>query len=349
MNGYTDQNGSISNFRSSIVHKESDGSDDSSCKEDALSNCSSRAATPQPREGKKTRGRVKINMEFIENKLRRYTTFSKRKSGIMKKAHELATLTGTQVMLLVASETGHVYTFATRKLTPMLSTERGKQLIQTCLSSPDPFEAGTSNNHNNEQRMSAQGFEDSDLNFEPPVDSKNEPGLNLVQRKGNGNEANKQHQEQQPFMFSKPNMFCQKPESPVASSQLSVSPPGHHSQHNHHQMTVTSIDNNSSVKIGSRNLQSVDEPASIITHSTLQQHILSVSEESHQLATAAQFGVSDGNLLEGKKMIDRVNTFTKLKRSGSNPQAALNYSQLGPIQPSSLDTATPTSLKRVKR
>lgn len=35
---------------------------------------------------KKTRGRVKIEMEFIQNKLRRYTTFSKRKSGIMKKA-----------------------------------------------------------------------------------------------------------------------------------------------------------------------------------------------------------------------------------------------------------------------
>ena len=64
----------------------------------------------------------------------RYTTFSKRKTGIMKKAYELSTLTGTQVnlvlyfsvsafvkwnlllqvMLLVASETGHVYTFATR-------------------------------------------------------------------------------------------------------------------------------------------------------------------------------------------------------------------------------------------
>uniref|UniRef100_A0A8C2F719 MADS-box domain-containing protein n=1 Tax=Cyprinus carpio TaxID=7962 RepID=A0A8C2F719_CYPCA len=36
--------------------------------------------------GKKTRGRVKIKMEFIDNKLRRYTTFSKRKTGIMKKA-----------------------------------------------------------------------------------------------------------------------------------------------------------------------------------------------------------------------------------------------------------------------
>ena len=46
---------------------------------------------------KKTRGRVKIKVEFIDNKLRRYTTFSKRKTGIMKKAYELSTLTGTQV------------------------------------------------------------------------------------------------------------------------------------------------------------------------------------------------------------------------------------------------------------
>lgn len=38
-----------------------------------------------PSNGKKTKGRVKIKMEYIENKLRRYTTFSKRKTGIMKK------------------------------------------------------------------------------------------------------------------------------------------------------------------------------------------------------------------------------------------------------------------------
>ena len=38
--------------------------------------------------GKKTKGRVKIKMEFIENKLRRYTTFSKRKTGIMKKVRK---------------------------------------------------------------------------------------------------------------------------------------------------------------------------------------------------------------------------------------------------------------------
>lgn len=43
---------------------------------------------PKPAPGKKTRGRVKIQMEYIQNKLRRYTTFSKRKSGIMKKVRD---------------------------------------------------------------------------------------------------------------------------------------------------------------------------------------------------------------------------------------------------------------------
>uniref|UniRef100_A0A8R1DPE1 Serum response factor homolog n=1 Tax=Caenorhabditis japonica TaxID=281687 RepID=A0A8R1DPE1_CAEJA len=86
--------------------------------------------------GKKTKGRVKIKMEYISNKLRRYTTFSKRKTGIMKKAFELSTLTGTQVMLLVASETGHVYTYATKKLQPMISSDAGKAMIQTCLNAP---------------------------------------------------------------------------------------------------------------------------------------------------------------------------------------------------------------------
>lgn len=38
--------------------------------------------------GKKTKGRVKIKMEYIDNKLRRYTTFSKRKTGIMKKVSD---------------------------------------------------------------------------------------------------------------------------------------------------------------------------------------------------------------------------------------------------------------------
>uniref|UniRef100_A0A8C8UFU3 Serum response factor n=1 Tax=Peromyscus maniculatus bairdii TaxID=230844 RepID=A0A8C8UFU3_PERMB len=113
--------------------------------------------------GKKTRGRVKIKMEFIDNKLRRYTTFSKRKTGIMKKAYELSTLTGTQVLLLVASETGHVYTFATRKLQPMITSETGKALIQTCLNSPD---SPPRSDPTTDQRMSATGFEEPDLTYQ---------------------------------------------------------------------------------------------------------------------------------------------------------------------------------------
>lgn len=42
-----------------------------------------------PANGKKTKGRVKIKMEYIDNKLRRYTTFSKRKTGIMKKVSKV--------------------------------------------------------------------------------------------------------------------------------------------------------------------------------------------------------------------------------------------------------------------
>lgn len=128
--------------------------------------------TPPP-NGKKTKGRVKIKMEYIDNKLRRYTTFSKRKTGIMKKAYELSTLTGTQVMLLVASETGHVYTFATRKLQPMITSEAGKALIQTCLNSPDPPPSGVGG----DQRMSATGFEETELTYNIGDDEQKEGGI----------------------------------------------------------------------------------------------------------------------------------------------------------------------------
>lgn len=46
-------------------------------------------------------------------------------------------MTGTQVLLLVASETGHVYTFATPKLQPLITKPEGKNLIQACLNAPD--------------------------------------------------------------------------------------------------------------------------------------------------------------------------------------------------------------------
>jgi pheromone receptor transcription factor len=49
---------------------------------------------------------------------------------ILPKAYELSVLTGTQVLLLVVSETGLVYTFTTPKLQPLVTKAEGKNLIQ---------------------------------------------------------------------------------------------------------------------------------------------------------------------------------------------------------------------------
>lgn len=84
------------------------------------------------------RERRKIEIKFIQDKSRRHITFSKRKAGIMKKAYELSVLTGTQVLLLVVSETGLVYTFTTPKLQPLVTKAEGKNLIQACLNAPEP-------------------------------------------------------------------------------------------------------------------------------------------------------------------------------------------------------------------
>ena len=48
-------------------------------------------------------------------------------------AYELSVLTGTQVLLLVVSETGLVYTFTTPKLQPLVTKPEGKNLIQVSL------------------------------------------------------------------------------------------------------------------------------------------------------------------------------------------------------------------------
>ncbi|ORY67272.1 uncharacterized protein BCR38DRAFT_153906 [Pseudomassariella vexata] len=89
-------------------------------------------------DDKAGRERRKIEIKFITDKSRRHITFSKRKAGIMKKAYELSVLTGTQVLLLVVSETGLVYTFTTPKLQPLVTKAEGKNLIQACLNAPEP-------------------------------------------------------------------------------------------------------------------------------------------------------------------------------------------------------------------
>ena len=104
-----------------------------------------------PSSGKTQKERRKIEIKFIQDKSRRHITFSKRKAGIMKKAYELSVLTGTQVLLLVVSETGLVYTFTTPKLQPLVTKPEGKNLIQACLNAPEEGLGGDQDQSEGEQ------------------------------------------------------------------------------------------------------------------------------------------------------------------------------------------------------
>jgi hypothetical protein len=82
---------------------------------------------------KKNKGKQRINMEYIKSKERRQITFYKRKRGLIKKAHELSILTGSELLLLIASETGHIYTYATDCLQPIIMEEENKSFIHQCI------------------------------------------------------------------------------------------------------------------------------------------------------------------------------------------------------------------------
>lgn len=73
------------------------------------------------------------NVCNIVERSERISSFHKRIDGIMKKAHQLTTLTGCQVLLFVVSETDQVYTFSTQKFRPMLTTKLGLKKFEDCL------------------------------------------------------------------------------------------------------------------------------------------------------------------------------------------------------------------------
>ncbi|CAR28299.1 hypothetical protein ZYGR_0R00330 [Zygosaccharomyces rouxii] len=75
----------------------------------------------------------KYPIKYIENRTRRHVTFAKRRHGIMKKAYELSVLTGANVLLLILSNNGLVYTFTTPKLEPVVREREGKELVWKCL------------------------------------------------------------------------------------------------------------------------------------------------------------------------------------------------------------------------
>ncbi|WOG87154.1 hypothetical protein DCAR_0206377 [Daucus carota subsp. sativus] len=71
--------------------------------------------------------RGKTQVKKIENTTSRQVTFSKRRSGLLKKAYELSVLCDAQVALIVFSSTGKLYEFSSSSRVATM-TEKIKQL-----------------------------------------------------------------------------------------------------------------------------------------------------------------------------------------------------------------------------
>lgn len=58
-------------------------------------------------------GRGRVQLRRIENKISRQVTFSKRRSGLLKKAHEISVLCDAEVALIVFSTKGKLFEYST--------------------------------------------------------------------------------------------------------------------------------------------------------------------------------------------------------------------------------------------
>ena len=58
-------------------------------------------------------GRGKTQMKLIEDRTSRRVAFSKRRSGLLKKAHEISVLCDAEVGLIIFSTKGKLYEFST--------------------------------------------------------------------------------------------------------------------------------------------------------------------------------------------------------------------------------------------
>lgn len=65
-------------------------------------------------------GRGKIAIKRIESITSRQVTFSKRRKGLLKKAHELSILCDADVSLIVFSSTGRLYEFSSSRYVKLI-------------------------------------------------------------------------------------------------------------------------------------------------------------------------------------------------------------------------------------
>ncbi|RXI08479.1 hypothetical protein DVH24_022623 [Malus domestica] len=77
-------------------------------------------------------GRGRVVMERIKNNINRQVTFTKRRNGLRKKAHELSVLCDAQVAVIIYCSRGKLYEFCSTDMNKIL-----EQYRQSCYSSQD--------------------------------------------------------------------------------------------------------------------------------------------------------------------------------------------------------------------
>nr|GMD34582.1 agamous-like MADS-box protein AGL61 [Ipomoea batatas] len=73
-----------------------------------------------------TRGRQRVPLARIENEVQRLVTFSKRRTGLFKKASEMSTLCGTEIAMVVFSPTGKPFSFGNPDMNTVLTKYFGE-------------------------------------------------------------------------------------------------------------------------------------------------------------------------------------------------------------------------------
>ncbi|EPY50171.1 MADS-box transcription factor Map1 [Schizosaccharomyces cryophilus OY26] len=155
-------------------------------------------------------------VQYIQDPFKRQTSFKKRKAGLFKKANELFMLTGSEVMVIVVSETGLVHTFSTPKLEDVVKSPEGQKVISHSLK-------GINTDENEEKRVGDKNDQESTpvihSETESPKDKNSNLDYGLDRNAGNSSGYPTESTTDQFFMsFSPPN------EQQVGKEPTMVSP-----------------------------------------------------------------------------------------------------------------------------
>ncbi|KAK9684453.1 hypothetical protein RND81_10G211200 [Saponaria officinalis] len=89
-------------------------------------------------------GRGRVQLKRIENKINRQVTFSKRRTGLLKKAHEISVLCDADVALIVFSTKGKLFEYATdSSMEKILERYERYSYAERQLTTPDPNSYGS--------------------------------------------------------------------------------------------------------------------------------------------------------------------------------------------------------------